>query len=64
MLSIFVSMIVAVVLSPLPPAAMALVAMAAVVGTGTATLAQGLKAFTDEARSAIKQCLNMFKHLF
>ncbi|CAK8997288.1 unnamed protein product [Durusdinium trenchii] len=48
MLSIFVSMIVAVVLRPLPPAAATVVAMSVVVFTGTATLAQGLKAFTDE----------------
>ncbi|CAK9107463.1 Putative F-box and FNIP repeat-containing protein L60 [Durusdinium trenchii] len=42
------SMIVAVVLRPLPPAAATVVAMSVVVFTGTATLAQGLKAFTDE----------------
>lgn len=48
MLSIFVSMILAVVLRPLPPAATTIVALSAVVFTGTATLAQGLKAFTEE----------------
>jgi len=48
MLSIFVSMILGVVLGPLPTAATTVVAMSVVVVTGTATLAQGLKAFTEE----------------
>ncbi|CAJ1435332.1 unnamed protein product, partial [Effrenium voratum] len=48
MLAIFVAMIVAVVVGPLPPAAVAVVAVSAAVFTGTVSLAQGLKAFTDE----------------
>eukprot|EP00913_Durusdinium_trenchii_P014839 g13916.t1 len=41
-------MILAVVLRPLSPAATTIVALSAVVFTGTATLAQALKAFTEE----------------
>lgn len=48
MLAIFVAMIVGVVTGPMPPAAVAIAAVSTAVVTGTVTLAQGLKAFTDE----------------
>lgn len=48
MLAIFVSMICGVVIAPLPPSGVTLVALAAAVATNTVTFAEGLAAFTDE----------------
>lgn len=48
MLAIFVAMICAVVVGPLPPAPTTLVAVAIALLTKTVTFAEGLKAFTDE----------------
>eukprot|EP00931_Biecheleriopsis_adriatica_P033949 TRINITY_DN19666_c0_g1_i1.p1 TRINITY_DN19666_c0_g1~~TRINITY_DN19666_c0_g1_i1.p1 ORF type:complete len:551 (-),score=111.13 TRINITY_DN19666_c0_g1_i1:123-1775(-) len=48
MLAIFVSMICAVVLGPLPPAGVTVCALAVAVFTGTVSFAEGLRAFTDE----------------